>query len=337
MALEEITRDNFDRFTAAGLDFSRASGRFLQSSSWQKILDKEGQTSLVLAYRSVGLNASAQSSAVVSLAVKYALGPWFYWYAPKGPLSAAGQSSQAAGFFKELIGWAHSEKRPVFWRFEPTASLLAELIKDKRLASHLRKVRDIQPAQTLRLDLRLNETELLQAMHPKTRYNIRLAAKKGVIIRPGKDSDFSAIWKLFQATAARDGFKLHDQDHYRHLLAEPEFIKSFVAEYQGQIIAAGLFSFFAGTATYLHGASSDSDRHLMAPYLLQWEMIKQARAAGCQFYDFYGIDEKRWPGVTRFKRGFGGQASCDPGTYEFVFRPGLYRLVNLIKSFKKHF
>jgi lipid II:glycine glycyltransferase (peptidoglycan interpeptide bridge formation enzyme) len=139
-----------------------------------------------------------------------------------------------------------------------------------------------------------------------------------------------------EETKDRDGFRIHGQDHYRRLFfAGDDFIVPLFAQYEGKVIAAGIFCFFGNRATYLHGASSNSDRQVMAPYLLQWEGIRLAKERGCRVYDFYGIDEERWPGVTRFKRGFAGQEIEYPGTFEQGIKRINYFIFLALKKIRK--
>jgi len=111
-------------------------------------------------------------------------------------------------------------------------------------------------------------------------------------------------------------------------------VELFVAIYNKKIIVANIVMFYKETAIYLHGASDYQYRNLMAPYLLQWQQILEAKERGCSEYDFWGIDEKKWPGVTRFKRGFGGKEIVYPGAYDLVFQPTWYRIYKLAKIFK---
>jgi len=112
-------------------------------------------------------------------------------------------------------------------------------------------------------------------------------------------------------------------------------VKLFAAEYQNKIIAANIVIFHGERATYLHGASDYEYRNFMAPYLLHWEVIKYARDHGFTEYDLWGIDEKKWPGVTRFKRGFGGKEINYIGSYDYVFQPFWYAMYKVRQSLKK--
>jgi lipid II:glycine glycyltransferase (peptidoglycan interpeptide bridge formation enzyme) len=138
-------------------------------------------------------------------------------------------------------------------------------------------------------------------------------------------------------TGERDAFRIHDKKHYKNMLGASENIKLFFATYEGKNIAAGLFCFFGNRVTYMHGASDNEARNLMAPYLLQWEIIKRAKKEAYKYYDFYGIDEKKWPGVTRFKVGFGGFVKEYPGTYDFIFRPAIYNFYEQLRKLKRSF
>jgi lipid II:glycine glycyltransferase (peptidoglycan interpeptide bridge formation enzyme) len=224
-----------------------------------------------------------------------------------------------------LDSWPRDQKA-VFVRFEPNAAQWSGA--GKRTIS-------IQPAKTIILDLTLSETELLAGMHQKTRYNIRLAEKKGVkiIIDNHRLADFLA---LLHQTTERDNFSAHDDNYYRTLANfDPNFIQLILAEYEGRIIAGGLFCFCSPTAVYLHGASANEFRNIMAPYLLQWAAIKKARELGFKYYDFYGIDALKWPGVTRFKEGFGGEEINYAGTFDLVLRPVWYFIYRWLRFIRR--
>ena len=105
-----------------------------------------------------------------------------------------------------------------------------------------------------------------------------------------------------------------------------------MAEYERQIIAANLVNFYGDTATYLHGSSSSKNRQVMAPHLLQWEQIKEAKNRGMKYYDFWGFDEDKWPGVSRFKKGFGGEIVEYAGAYDLIWNKLWYQLYNLAKK-----
>lgn len=201
------------------------------------------------------------------------------------------------------------------------------------------------PSKTLILDIDESEEELLANMHQKTRYNIRLAEKKEIkieIVDELNDKEFDRIWILIQNTAKRDKFSSFSKDYYKKLLnVFPyvgdliPYIKIVLAKYKDEIIAAAIIMFYSDTATYLHGASDYKYRNLMAPYLIQWSAIQGAQKIGCVFYDFWGIDEKKWPGVTRFKKGFSGREVEYVGTWDLVLDKKLYFAYSILKRMQR--
>ena len=222
----------------------------------------------------------------------------------------------------------------VFWRSEPVCA--AALWPEISQGLALQKSVNQQPAQTLVVDLAASPEELLAAMHQKTRYNARLAEKKGVVVRQGTLADFPAFWQLMSQTGERDAFRLHSEQHYRRILEKGADVYSlFVAEMEGRVLAAGIFAFFGDTATYVHGASSNQDRQYMAPYALQWQVMSFAKKQGYRYYDFFGVDNSKWPGVTRFKMGFGGQIEAYPGTFDIIFNRGYYNFYQVARRLRR--
>jgi lipid II:glycine glycyltransferase (peptidoglycan interpeptide bridge formation enzyme) len=307
-----------------------ASGlEFLASFEWAEIMKREGKTVLPLAI--VGVDGEI-SALFCLIKETLALG-FFYWYTPRGPIFKNGISeNEKVEIMRAIILKLRKDySHAVFLKIEPAQNILSVMSKIKsQLAA------DVQPQKTLILDLKNSAENLLSLMHQKTRYNIRLAEKKGVKIILGGAFDFAEFWRLMNMTGERDGFRIHSQKHYQNLLAAPEnFIQLFFAEYEGRKIATALVCNFGSQTTYLHGASDNKYRNVMAPYLLQWEIIKRAQAEGTLIYDFYGVNEKKWPGVTRFKLGFGGEIRTYFGVYNLVLHRGIYQLYQIFKKIKK--
>jgi len=190
-------------------------------------------------------------------------------------------------------------------------------------------------------------------MHPKTRYNIHLATRKGVVVKEKKDIEI--FWELNKKTTERDEFKSHDKKYYQKML-EQSFCHQLIAYHNDQPIASNILIVYNGTATYLHGASGNVSRNLMAPYLLQWEGIKLAKSLGCIKYDFWGISPQaktgepstcfhnfcwmlnhRWTGVTRFKAGFGGEYVEYPQAFEIPLNKFKFKLYCLAKKILKRY
>jgi len=325
-----------------------SGAEFLLSPAWQELIRQEKAEISTLAvvrdldYGSHGPDA-VNFLALVVLVKRSLSRRFFYWYAPRGPLLKIDLSQEDASRALKLLlsGSRRLSRRALFLKIEPSSGsrdFWQTIFPGQSLAGvfKVKSAADIQPRRTLVLDLTLSDEELLAQMRQKTRYNIRLAEKKGVRIIRGGLKDFPEFWRLMQETGGRDGFRLHEENHYKNLLsgAESDFIQLFFAEYEGRKVAVALLSIFGRKATYLHGGSDHAYRQAMAPYLLQWEMIRQARAAGAKIYDFYGIDEEKWPGVTRFKRGFGGEEKEYPGTFDVIFRPALYACYRLVKRIR---
>jgi peptidoglycan pentaglycine glycine transferase (the first glycine) len=206
------------------------------------------------------------------------------------------------------------------------------LFPDFRDAGH-----SAYPEWTLTLDLGYSEADLLTDMKPKGRYNIRLAEKKKVRVDVWKKEDgagFKQFYQILKDTSRRDQFGVHPADYYRNLLETlgaydgASLYLAYHPEKQDVVIGGTIVTFFGDTATYYYGASSHTYRALMAPYLLQWRAIRDAKKRGLRYYDFMGIAgsgggdwDRRLEGVTRFKEKFGGETSHYMRSFELVFKP----------------
>jgi lipid II:glycine glycyltransferase (peptidoglycan interpeptide bridge formation enzyme) len=207
--------------------------------------------------------------------------------------------------------------------------------------------RSVQPPRTLVVDLTGDEETVLSRMHAKTRYNIRLAERKGVTVRTW--NDLEAFASMVRQTAERDAFGAHIPAYYARAYegfnpsGECELL---VAEHEGTPLGSLMVFARGRRAWYLYGASTDRERHRMPNYLLQWEAMRWARARGCLSYDLWGIpDEEKttleeqfasrsdglW-GVYRFKRGFGGEVVRWIGAWDKPLIAPVYRLYRLIAS-----
>ncbi len=297
---------------------------FLCSLEWSGLLVKEGQTVRIL-----GLFNNQELVAVFNLIKKPIKLFSFYYYSPKGPVFKKGLNLEEQASIYSFLNETFKKDGALFWRLEPENL-------PKTLAN-LKKSIDLQPKKTLVIDLSLGAEKILADCHQKTRYNIRLAQKKGVkIIAENSEDNFESFWSLMSETASRDAFKVHSRSHYHHLtFYNQDFIKLLVAQKDHEVLAAGLFSFYGDRVTYLHGGSSYKNRHLMAPYLLQWTAINLGLDSGFKYYDFYGIDENKWPGVTRFKKGFGGEEKNSAGTWDLVFKKTSYFIYNLLRKIRR--
>ena len=233
--------------------------------------------------------------------------------------------------------------RAIFCKLEPdlwndqTSATLAPLagwnLKSETSAHN------IQPPRTIIVDIRDTEEVILARMKQKTRYNIRLAEKKGVTVRSW--DDLASFHKMLLLTGGRDGFGVHSFEYYKRayeLMYPKAMCEILVAEFEGKPLAALFVARNGNRAYYLYGASTDEERNRMPTYLLQWEAMKWARARGCEEYDLWGVPDEDegtleanfesrhdglW-GVYRFKRGFGGQIKRAVQAMDRVYNPLLY-------------
>lgn len=211
---------------------------------------------------------------------------------------------------------------------------------------------NVQPPDTVLLDLTLTEEAILEQMKSKWRYNIRLAEKKGVEVRKADVSEIDVFYNLYKTTAERDGIAIHAKEYYADLLRRATVTKEkealakdypvtlYIASHEGEDLAAIITLFTPKEAVYLYGASSNNKRNLMPAYLLQWKAICDAKKAGSLCYDFYGMpptDDENHPmhGLYRFKTGFGGKIIHRPGSMDVPFSAlyTIYTVAEKLRSF----
>lgn len=261
-----------------------------------------------------------------SLIIKYNLpANKSYFYCPRGPVFVNNIDQKRV--FKCLVDFLKE-----IGKNENTIFLRTDLRKKVDL-NDLKKIKDVQPSQTTILDLQPPLKKILSQMHSKTRYNIRLSKRKGVeVFSSRKKEDIEKFFSLVKETSSRENFKIYQKSYYYNLVnSMPNLVKIYFARYKEKILAAHCLIFFNKTATYLHGGSSREEKSVMAPYLVHWEAIKEAKEKGCCFYDFWGIDKNKWPGLTRFKINFGGKKVFYPGTFDYPIKKSWYFLYKLGK------
>lgn len=209
-----------------------------------------------------------------------------------------------------------------------------EVVRDLSAAGWRSSDEQIQFRNTILLDLKPDLETLLTKLKQKTRYNIRLAERKGVSVRLGTLDDSKLLYRMYAETAHRDGFVLRDENYYLDLWAtfmQAGLAEPLVAEVDNEPAAAVVIFRFAGGAWYFNGMSRPAHREKMPNHLLQWEALRRAKAAGAAFYDMWGapdIFDERDPlwGVYRFKEGYGGEVVRHIGAWDLPVRPVMYRL-----------
>ena len=266
--------------------------------------------------------------------------PLYIHYAPKGPLLDDWEDHQLVDAVLSHLERQARRQRAIFVKIDPDVDYPPasdeSVICGESIAARLRgrgwvfSADQIQYRNTMTIDLRPDEEDLLGAMKSKTRYNVRLAGRRGVQVRAGDKADLPGFYQLYRETSERDGFLIRGSDYY--LSAWESFLEAdmgqlLLAEADGQVLA-GVFLFrFGRRAWYIYGASSNERRELMPNYLLQWEAMRWAKAQGCTAYDLWGAPDELietdplW-GVYRFKAGLGADFVRHIGAYDYpAWRP----------------
>lgn len=326
----------WDAFVAA-----HPRGSILQTTDWARLKNRFGWSSERVWMRRDGrLVGGAQI-----LFRSVALGVVKLGYVPHGPLVDWRDEEQVAvllnyidqAAYKRGAGMVKIEPR--LWQDEMPAADWQEICIHHQLDT---QTDTIQPPRTILIDLRPSLDDILGGMKQKTRYNIRLAEKKGVTVRQGRDSDIPAFYQLMQTTGERDGFGIHQPTYYGSAMQifAPEQATLLLAEYEGKLLAGAMVFALGKTAAYFYGASGDEERQRMPTYAVQWAAIRWAKARGCTVYDLWGIPDALeadleagftdrtdglWP-VYRFKRGFGGEIKRTVGAADRVYNQTLQRL-----------
>jgi lipid II:glycine glycyltransferase (peptidoglycan interpeptide bridge formation enzyme) len=327
---------------------------FLQSRLWGDTLEKEKRNIRYLEF----WNRRRIVGVVLLEKKQMARGGFFYLESLWGPVWL---KRLKPGTVNEYLREARNHLArggDIFWRLSPPASVL---ISPRYLESKYYFKSDFEPngsgqnsswefyptlartrppKRTLVVDLLQDESDILGQMKPKTRYNIKLALKKKLNIRWSRNpKDLKEFWRLFLVTAKRGGFNPHNYRHYSAILKAKSVdlanrAELISASYREKTISVNLLLYFNGAVYYLHGASDNEGRNLMSTYLLHWEAMKRAKKEGCLFYDFWGVDPIKWPGVTRFKEGFGGKHVDYPPIYEIPLKKVYYEIYRLYRRIK---
>ncbi len=286
-----------------------------------------------------------------------------FFYVPRGPIvenqkskiKNQNENSKLKNFLSELTKLT-IDNNAGWIRIEPATSEILEKIKNNIEYEVVKAPHDMQPKEILVMDITKPEEQLLSEMKSKTRYNIKLAEKHGVKIsrldsssrqrRAGSAGMTKCVDEFIRLTkimSKRQRIQAHPDGYYWKMLETipSDILKLYIAEYKDKIIAANLVVFYGNTCTYLHGASDDNYRSVMAPHLLQWKQIQNAKAAGFEKYDFGGVKikdkiGKSWEGITRFKTGFSPDAKLIefPGSYDIIVSPFKYWIYRIIQKIK---
>lgn len=241
-------------------------------------------------------------------------------YAPRGPICDENDEETFCELIKEVDILA--KKYNAFMiKMDPDILQTNENFKNIARKNGFKvagKIKDttrlLQPRYVFRLNIKgKTEEEVFNSFHSKTRYNIRLACKKGVTLREGTKEDLETFKNIMDVTGERDGFYIRSKEYFESIYDNmmPNNIKLMFAEYQGEPIACVMNIIYGNKQWYLYGGSLNKYRNLMPNYLLQWEMIKKAIHDKCDVYDFRGIcaidEQHKNEGLYRFKKGFNAE------------------------------
>ncbi len=328
----------------------------LQTWEWSQVKAKFGWQ----AYPFTWGGSSPQAAAMVlkrAIPVRGFAKRMCVLYVPKGPCLDWRDEVLLSRVLEDLQSFAR-DQGAIFIKIDgdiPLGTGIPGAVQSEEDASGLRVQREMQERgwrfsndqiqfrNTVMIDLSPDEEHLLAGMKQKMRYNVRLAERKGVSVRPGRLEDAGLLYRMYAETSVRDGFLIRGEDYYQtvwrtftHGLPgspQPEaaFSEPLVAEVEGEVVAAISVFYFARQALYLFGMSRQAHREKMPNSLLQWEAMKRARAFGCTQYNLWGAPEvfdesdSLWS-VFRFKEGLGGTVLRTLGAWDYTPNPSLYRL-----------
>jgi lipid II:glycine glycyltransferase (peptidoglycan interpeptide bridge formation enzyme) len=293
-----------------------------------------------------GVAAAAQLLTRVLLLKNIAV-PLRIMYIPRGPILRDWRDTRLRSKVFSDLREIGRLKKAIFIKIDPEVEIgrgmpediaadnpwVLDLVADLKTSGWVPSAEQVQFRNTMLIDLLQTEDELLSTMKQKTRYNIRLAERRGVTVRPGDAADLDLLFNMYAETSIRDGFTIRNRDYYLSLwgnfitagMAEP-----LLAEVEGEPVAGVIIFRFGGRAWYMYGMSRDLHREKMPNYLLQWQAMVRARLAGCDSYDLWGapdefVDSDPMWGVYRFKAGLGAEVLRFIGAWDFPINSFLYR------------
>jgi len=321
-------REQWDQFVS-----QHPAGHLLQSWGWGELKMNTGWDALRFALWDTEQDRIVATMSVLRYnAVQEPPRAGHFAYIPKGPVLDWSQSAQCNALFSQMSTLLRTQDvltlRMELAQVVGIAS--SELIVEQVVAMGFRPARAIQPVRTILLDLTYDEETLLARMKEKCRYNVRLAGRRGVIVRAAQSPEEVHAWyRLLQTTSEREQFGIHTLDYYLQawrIFVPRHQARLLLAEYGGQLLAGIFVSLFGKQAIYLYGASSNEQRDLMPNHLLQWEAMRWAKQQGATEYDLWGLpatdnDDEAMAGVNRFKRSWGGQVVRFMGAYECELSP----------------
>jgi len=329
MKIRHITfpeREIWNQFVAKS-----SASPILQSFEWGELKSKFG-------WKPIRIAVEEHEKIIAGVSILKREIPYFrhsLFYAPRGPVVDF-SNRKPLEFLLGAVEREADEHHALSLKMDPEVpenkheivNILQSLGFDKAL-------KQIQPRATFVLSLSPDLDKILMNFEEKTRYNVRLAEKKEVVVRedPGKKG-IDLFYEMYKETAGRDKFLIHPLKYYqniREILFKHGMGSNFIAYYNNKPIAAVIVFCFGSKVWYMYGASTSEHRNRMPNHLLHWHIIKWAKEKKFKTYDLWGIPANPkeghplW-GVYRFKKGFGGKALKYIGAYDFPYSPLFYNI-----------
>jgi peptidoglycan pentaglycine glycine transferase (the first glycine) len=330
LLLTKVWADKYEKFNQ-----THPKGHFMQSLGWARV--KSFWKNEIIIVEDDNQEIKGSLSVLIR---KIPFLPCTIMYSPRGPVCDPHDETT----LKELLDKAKQlakKHKSYALKMDPDIEIedteFKEIVEKLgcKVSGGIKPYEGVQPRFVFRLYINNRSSEeLLKSFHHKTRYNIRLAHRRGVECRVGTRDDLGDYHELMVETGIRDEFIIRPRSYYESVYdyLGSEHVKLFLAYYEGKPIAGSIAIVYGNKCWYLYGASSNEHRNVMPNYLLQWEMIKLAIESGCDIYDFRGVtgdlDENNpLYGLYRFKKGFNGKYTEFIGMVDCVFNPIMYFIV----------
>lgn len=313
VTLSQTQKEQYNKFVAA------QGGSFLQSWNWGEFQAKLGQKVFRFGLDDNRLAITAQ---FIEQTIPHLGGK--YLYCPYGPV---GNPELLPQLISEL-----KKQFPEYW--------FMRIESQKEFPNVGQTTLRIQPGKTLITDLTKTEEELLAGMHNKTRYNIRVAQKHNVSVEKVSDHERIKIaLNLITETSSRQGFTDHPASYYQKLVTDFPEAQVYVASYGNKVLNCAIMVDHNDTRTYLFGGSGSEHRNVMAPYLLHWQAIRDAKTDGKKRYDWWGVETAtgKAPGFARFKLGWPGEQVSYPAPVDTINKPVHYAAYKILRSLNRLF
>ena len=243
--------------------------------------------------------------------------------------------------YGKTIGEIAKENNTIFYRLEIDEPITSQPLDILTRFGYAKAFEEMQPEHTIVINISKEEGEILAQMKQKGRYNIRVATKHNVEVKESETVD--NFYQLYETMTKRQKISHRDKEYFQKLfdnLRAKSYVKVFEARHSNRVLATAIVTYYANRATYLFGGSSQEMKNVMAPYLLHWEIMKDAKAMGFIEYDLFGVAPENqpnhpWAGVTNFKEKFGGKYLELIGSYDKVFKPFEYKLFRLAEKIRR--